>query len=253
MPAMIPDPGRGTRQPRPCSGRSQPMPLPIQPRRAGARIRVRRRSPGAALPGPEQLHRGLPRRLPPRHPLLLSRLAARGRARSMLTLAGKPAAASRATPTFALDFQLDDEDDSRRLRPGLALRGLAPADGLPAPGPGPARSRAHPRDRQGHGTAPPGALSRVPRVSLLQLRRGMPEDHYVAASVEPSAYSAAVRLAQPDRRGHPDPPDHGAVHLRESPGDHGRPDPRSRPEPRPGARPGPIAAPATRPSISPSS
>ena len=35
-------------------------------------------------------------------------------------------------------------------------------------------------------------LFRWSRVSLLQLRRGMPEDHYVAACVEPSAYSSAA-------------------------------------------------------------
>ena len=35
-------------------------------------------------------------------------------------------------------------------------------------------------------------LFRRSRVSLLQLRRGMPEDHYIAACVEPSAYSAAA-------------------------------------------------------------
>jgi hypothetical protein len=34
-------------------------------------------------------------------------------------------------------------------------------------------------------------LFRASRISLLQLRRGMPEDHHVAACVEPSAYSAA--------------------------------------------------------------
>ena len=43
-------------------------------------------------------------------------------------------------------------------------------------------------------------LFRWSRISLLQLRRGMPEDHYVAACVEPSAYapasSAPSRIAE---------------------------------------------------------
>ena len=38
-------------------------------------------------------------------------------------------------------------------------------------------------------------LFRGSRVSLLQLRRGMPEDHYVAACLEPSAYTAAASSA----------------------------------------------------------
>ena len=97
------------------------------------------------------------------------------------------------------------------------------------------------------------ALFRWSRVSLLQLRRGMPEDHYVAASVEPSAYSRLRLGPEPDRRGHPHLPDHGASTYENrrvttgalvvGPGAGTRPAGRSRPS----------DAPRARRSISPSS
>lgn len=109
---------------------------------------------------------------------------------AILTLAGMPAAAARATPTFMLDFQLDDEFDAPdAVRVSLfgswyrvtVTRGL---------GLGPRDRdliRAIGRVMELHHQV----LFRWSRVSLLQLRRGMPEDHYVAACVDRSAYTPA--------------------------------------------------------------
>jgi hypothetical protein len=107
----------------------------------------------------------------------------------VLTLAGTSASTGRVNPTFGVDFQLDDEDDSQAtVRVSLfgAWYRLSVARGL---GFGPLDReliRAIGRVMELHHQV----LFRWSRMSLLQLRRGMPEDHYVAACVEPSAYSA---------------------------------------------------------------
>ena len=105
--------------------------------------------------------------------------------------AGETAPAKRDSPKLALDFQLDEESagspDSVRLslfgvwyRLSVASRlGLGPRD-LDL-------IRAVGRVMELHHQV----LFRWSRVSLLQLRRGMPEDHYIAAAVDPSAYSVA--------------------------------------------------------------
>ena len=109
---------------------------------------------------------------------------------AILNLAGLPASASRTAPTFTLDFQLDDEHDARdAVRVSLfgAWYRVAVTRGL---GLGPRDRdliRAIGRVMELHHQV----LFRWSRVSLLQLRRGMPEDHYVAACVDPSAYSSA--------------------------------------------------------------
>src|SRR3954463_10755130 len=109
---------------------------------------------------------------------------------TILNLAGMPAPAPRTTPTFTLDFRLDDEDDTRdAVRVSLfgSWYRVAVTRGL---GLGPRDRdliRAIGRVMELHHQV----LFRWSRVSLLQLRRGMPEDHYVAACVDPSAYSSA--------------------------------------------------------------
>src|SRR5271157_2309329 len=107
-------------------------------------------------------------------------------------LAGTTAPATRVTPTFALDFQLDEESGGSRDSVRVALFGVWYRLSVP-------RSlglgrrdhdliRAVGRVMELHHQV----LFRRSRVSLLQLRRGMPEDHSVAAAVDPSAYSAAA-------------------------------------------------------------
>ncbi|MBV8487811.1 MAG: hypothetical protein JO161_05985 [Planctomycetaceae bacterium] len=109
-----------------------------------------------------------------------------------LALAGSASHALRPDPSFALDFQLDDKspDEARTVRVSLfgTWYRLSVASGL---GFGPrdrellsAMGRVMDLHHQ--------VLFRGSRMTLLQLRRGMPEDHYVAASVEPSAYSPAA-------------------------------------------------------------
>ncbi len=107
-------------------------------------------------------------------------------------LAGTTAPAARVSPTFALDFQLDEEGGGSRDSVRVALFGAWYRLSVP---------RSMGLGRRDHDLI--RAVGRVmelhhqvlfrwSRVSLLQLRRGMPEDHYVAAAVDPSAYSAAA-------------------------------------------------------------
>jgi len=109
-----------------------------------------------------------------------------------LALAGFAPHVSRPNPSFALDFQLDDEspDAARTVR--VALFGTWYRLSVPS------SLGLGPRDRELL-----LAMGRVmelhhqvlfsgSRMTLLQLRRGMPEDHYVAAGIEPSAYSLAA-------------------------------------------------------------
>ena len=111
---------------------------------------------------------------------------------SILTLAGNPVPAPRVSPTFALDFHLDEEEETSRDSARISLFGVWHRLTVPRSlGLGPRDRgliRAIGRVMDLHHQV----LFRGSRVSLLQLRRGMPEDHYVAASVEPSAYSAAA-------------------------------------------------------------
>ncbi len=107
----------------------------------------------------------------------------------MLTLAGSSASPARTSAT--LDFQLDENDDSpesvrvslygnwyRLSVPGNLRLGPCDRDLIRAIG----------RVMELHHQI----LFRRSRISLLQLRRGMPEDHYIAACLDPSAYSAAA-------------------------------------------------------------
>jgi len=107
-------------------------------------------------------------------------------------LAGSTAPAPRVTPTFALDFELDEESGGSRDSVRVALFGVWYRLSVPRSlGLGPrdyGLIRAVGRVMELHHQV----LFRWSRVSLLQLRRGMPEDHYVAAAVDPSAYSAAA-------------------------------------------------------------
>jgi hypothetical protein len=109
-----------------------------------------------------------------------------------MNLAGSTAPATRVCPTFALDFQLDEESDGSRDSVRVALFGVWYRLSVPSSlGLGPRDFdliRAVGRVMELHHQV----LFRWSRVSLLQLRRGMPEDHYVAAVVDPSAYSAAA-------------------------------------------------------------
>ena len=106
--------------------------------------------------------------------------------------AGSTAPAARVTPTFALDFQLDEQSDGSPDSVRVALFGVWYRLSVPGSlGLGPRDHdliRAVGRVMELHHQV----LFRWSRVSLLQLRRGMPEDHYVAAAVDPSAYSAAA-------------------------------------------------------------
>jgi len=107
-------------------------------------------------------------------------------------LAGSPTGAPGVTPTFALDFQLDTESCGSRESVRVSLFGVWYRLSVPRSlGLGPRDHdliRAVGRVMELHHQV----LFRWSRVSLLQLRRGMPEDHYVAAAVDPSAYSAAA-------------------------------------------------------------
>jgi hypothetical protein len=109
-----------------------------------------------------------------------------------LTLAGSAPHSSRPNPTFALDFHLDDEGSDASQTVRVSLFGTWYRLSVPN------SLGLGPRDRELL-----QAMGRVmelhhqvlfggSRMTLLQLRRGMPEDHYVAASVEPSAYSSAA-------------------------------------------------------------
>jgi len=109
-----------------------------------------------------------------------------------VVLAGTTTSASRVTPTYALDFELDLESGGSRESVRVALFGIWYRLSVPrtlALGP---RDhdliRAVGRVMELHHQV----LFRWSRVSLLQLRRGMPEDHYVAATVDPLTYSAAA-------------------------------------------------------------
>ena len=107
-------------------------------------------------------------------------------------LAGMTAPATDVAPTFALDFQLDEESGGSRDSVRVALFGVWYRLSVPRSlGLGPRDHdliRAVGRVMELHHQV----LFRWSRVSLLQLRRGMPEDHYVAAAVDPSAYSSAA-------------------------------------------------------------
>ncbi len=107
-------------------------------------------------------------------------------------LAGTTAPAPRVTPTFALDFELDTASGRTRESVRVALFGVWYRLSVPRTmGLGPRDLdliRAVGRVMELHHQV----LFRWSHVSLLQLRRGMPEDHYVAAAVDPSAYSPAA-------------------------------------------------------------
>jgi hypothetical protein len=108
----------------------------------------------------------------------------------ILTLAGLPAASPRATATP--DFQLDEDVESGLESARVSLFGIWHRLSVPRSlGLGPRdfdliRAIGRVMDLHYH------VLFRRSRVSLLQLRRGMPEDHYVAACLDPPAYSAAA-------------------------------------------------------------
>lgn len=106
--------------------------------------------------------------------------------------AGSTAPATCVSATFALDFQLDEESGGARDSVRVALFGVWYRLSVPRSlGLGPRDHdliRAVGRVMELHHQV----LFRWSRVSLLQLRRGMPEDHYVAAAVDPSAYSSAA-------------------------------------------------------------
>ena len=110
----------------------------------------------------------------------------------VLILAGTTTPASRVAPTFSLDFELDAESGSTRESVRVTLFGVWYRLSVPRTlGLGPRDHdliRAVGRVMELHHQV----LFRWSRVSLLQLRRGMPEDHYVAAAVDPLAYSAAA-------------------------------------------------------------
>jgi hypothetical protein len=109
-----------------------------------------------------------------------------------VTLAGTTAPATRAGSSLALEFQLDAESGGSRDSARVALFGVWYRLSVPSSlGLGPRDHdliRAVGRVMELHHQV----LFRRSRLSLLQLRRGMPEDHYVAAAVDPSAYSAAA-------------------------------------------------------------
>ena len=135
-------PSRGTRQPRPRSGRSQPMPLPVHPNPARGPGQGSRTGSDAGplhdLSNFTEIFLGAFRRD------LLSffpGLAARNRARVDSDAGGQ------ACPPIPREPHLRPGFPSRRgrrdlagIRKDLALRGLAPAHGFPVAGPGPARS-----------------------------------------------------------------------------------------------------------------
>jgi hypothetical protein len=108
----------------------------------------------------------------------------------ILTLAGLTASSPRTSAT--LDFQLDEDDDSAPESARVSLYGNWYRLSVPGDLRLGARDRelirAIGRVMELHHQI----LFRRSRVSLLQLRRGMPEDHYIAACVDPSAYSAAA-------------------------------------------------------------
>ena len=135
-----------------------------------------------------------------------------------VSLAGTTPPAALASASVALDFQLDQETENSRRSVRVALFGVWYRFSVPGSlGLGPRDHdliRAVGRVMELHHQV----LFRWSRVSLLQLRRGMPEDHYVAAAVDPSAYSIAAVGTQPDRRGDSDTANHGPLHLREPPG-----------------------------------
>ncbi len=111
---------------------------------------------------------------------------------SPVSLAGSSVPAARMSPTFALDFHVDEGEESSRETARVSLFGIWHRLTVPRSlGLGPRDReliRAIGRVMDLHHQV----LFRGSRVSLLQLRRGMPEDHYVAACVEPSAYCAAA-------------------------------------------------------------
>ncbi len=109
-----------------------------------------------------------------------------------VSLAGSSTPVTLATPSPALSFQLDEQSGNSRHSVRVALFGLwyrLSVSGSQGLGPGDHDLiRAIGRVMDLHHQV----LFRWSRVSFLQLRRGMPEDHYVAAAVDPSAYSAAA-------------------------------------------------------------
>lgn len=106
-----------------------------------------------------------------------------------LVLAGQTFSTPRSAPASGLEFQLDATSDfGGAIRVGLFgawYRLSLPCKPAPAP-----RDleliRAIGQVMEMHHQA----LFGWSRVTLLQLRRGMPEDHYVAAAVDPFAYEA---------------------------------------------------------------
>ncbi len=118
---------------------------------------------------------------------------------AIATTADHRAKSARIAPTFALDFQLlDDQGPPEAVR--VSLFGAWYRLAVPCP------LDLGPRDRdllRAIGRVMElhhQVLLRWSRGSLLRLRRGMPEDHYVAACLEPSAYanaeSAPSRIAE---------------------------------------------------------
>ena len=109
-----------------------------------------------------------------------------------VSLAGTSPLAAPASSMVPLDFQLDEETETSRHSVRVSLFGIWYRFSVPGSlGLGPRDHdliRAVGRVMELHHHV----LFRWSRVSLLQLRRGMPEDHYVAAAVDPSAYSAAA-------------------------------------------------------------
>jgi hypothetical protein len=110
---------------------------------------------------------------------------------------GGTASSARVTPGSGLVFRLDEHDGGSGLSVRVSLFGTWYRVSVSR------RLGLGPRDRdliRAIGRVMElhhQVLLRWSRVSLLQLRRGMPEDHYVAACVEPSAYS--VSTAAPSR------------------------------------------------------
>jgi hypothetical protein len=108
----------------------------------------------------------------------------------VFTLAG---VSSSPRPGAALDFQLAEDDEPGAASARVSLFGIAYRLSVPRSlGLGPRDRdliRAIGRVMELHHQV----LFRRTRVSLLQLRRGMPEDHHIAACLEPSAYSAGAR------------------------------------------------------------
>ncbi len=110
----------------------------------------------------------------------------------IVTLTGSLPLATASRSTQTIDFQLDAEDTNSPHSVRVALFGdwyQLSVPGSAGLGPGDHHLiRALGRVMELHHQV----LFRWSRVSLLQLRRGMPEDHYVAAAVDPSAYSSAA-------------------------------------------------------------